>query len=96
MTTEARQKPLLGQRDLRNIRDAATRIATISAVAPYLRRDLDRAELQLLALCGVVCEIIVGSLGEDREGDPVGDLVLKAQPIIPAAYKPKLVRGNGK
>ena len=56
---------------------------------------LDRAQLQLLAVAGVVHELIKGSLGIDAEGESIGDLRLKAQPFIRATYQPKL-RGNGK
>ena len=90
-----RQKPLLGQPDLWCIREAAARIVNISDVAPNLPRDLTRAELQLLALCGVVCEIVVGEFGKDGNGDPIGDLTLKARPQLPAVHQPRL-RENGK
>ena len=93
--TELRQKPLLGQRDLRGLREAAARIANIGDVALYLPRDLSRAELQLLALCGVVCEIVVGEFGKDGNGDPIGDLTLKARPQLPAVHQPRLTNGNG-
>ncbi len=98
MTTPAvsdKQAPLLGQHDLRNLRVAAARVLDLSSVAPALGRNLSRAELQLLALAGVVCEIIRGQLGEDLEGEPVGDLVLHPQPYTPAVYRPKL-GDNGK
>ena len=91
-----RREPLLGQHDLRNILVAANRIRNISGVAPRLGRDLSRAERQLLSLAAVICEIIVGSLGEDGDGEPIGDLTLKAQPYVQATYQPKLVGGNGK
>ncbi len=90
-----RQKPLLGQPDLWCIREAAARIVNIGDVALYLHRDLSRAELQLLALCGVVGEIIVGEFGEDGEGEPIGDLTLRARPQLPAVHQPRL-RENGK
>ena len=96
MTTASVAKtPLLGQHDLRCILVAASRIRNISRVAPGLGRELTRAERQLLSLCGVICEIIAGSLGEDRDGEPIGDLTLKAQPYIRATYQPKLSGGNG-
>ncbi len=96
MTTDASVEkiPLLAQHDLRNILVAANRIRNISGEAPRLGRDLTRAERQLLSLCGVICEIVVGSLGEDAEG-PIGDLTLRAQPYIRATYQPKLSGGNG-
>ena len=96
MTTETsvEKTPLLGQGDLRCILVAAVRIRQISQVAPRLGRDLSRAERQLLSLAAVICEIIRGSLGEDADGEPVGDLTLKAQPYVRATYQPRL-GGNG-
>ncbi len=94
-TASETKEPLLGQHDLRNLRVAASRVLDLSRAAPSLGRNLSRAELQLLALCGVVCEIIRGQLGEDLEGEPVGDLVLHPQPYTPAVYRPKL-RDNGR
>ena len=93
--TSVEKTPLLAQHDLRNILAAAARLRDLGEVAAHLGRDLTRGERQLLSLAGVICEIIVGSLGEDAEG-PVGDLVLKAQPYVRAAYQPKLSGGNGK
>jgi hypothetical protein len=87
--------PLLGQLDLRCIRDAAARIVNIGGVASYLPRNLTRAELQLLNLCAAICEIVKGELGEDGLGDPAGDLVLRESPILPVAHQPKLTEGNG-
>ncbi len=87
--------PLLAQHDLRNMLIAAARLRNISEVAPRLGRDLTRSERQLLSLCGVICEIIAGSLGEDGDGEPIGDLRLKAQPYVRATYQPKLSGGNG-
>ena len=84
------KKPLLGQLDLRCIRDPAARILNIRGVAPYLPHSLTRAELQLLAACGAICEIVKGELGEDSLGEPVGDLVLRESPILPSAHQPKL------
>ncbi len=86
--------PLLGQHDLRNIRVAAVRILNLHGAAPYLPRNLSRAELQLLHLCEGICEIVKGELGEDGEGDTVGDLKLQESPILPAAHQPRL-EGNG-
>ena len=93
-TSEARTKPLLGQVDLRNILGAANRVRDISVAAPRLGRDLTRAERQLLSLCGVICEIIAGSLREDGDGEPIGDLTLRTQPYVSATYQPRL-GGNG-
>ncbi|KKM00504.1 hypothetical protein LCGC14_1803760 [marine sediment metagenome] len=91
----ARREPLLGQLDLRCIRDAAARIATLGGVAPDLPRNLTRAELQLLTACYAITEIIRGEYGEDGEGDPVGDLALRESPGLPAAHQPRLTNGNG-
>ena len=98
VTEEAttRAKPLLSQGDLRNVLVASRRILTLREMTPYLRRDLSRAERQLLSICAVVCELIRGEYGEDDDG-PIGDLTLKAQPYISATYQPKLgPGGNGK
>ena len=35
-------------------------------------------------------EIVKGELGEDGLGDPVGDLVLREVPGLPACHQPKL------
>ena len=82
MTTETRvaKTPLLGQHDLRCILVAAARIRNIREMEPSLGRRLTDGERQLLALCGVIPEIIVGALGVDGDGEPIGDLVLRAQP----------------
>ena len=82
MTTETRAEktPLLGQHDLRCILVAAARIRNIREMEPSLGRSLTDGERQLLALAGVISEIIVGTLGVDGDGEPVGDLVLLAQP----------------
>lgn len=99
MTTvsEARRKPLLGQLDLRCIREAAARTLLGRTLATRLERRLTRAELQLLVACDAICEIVNGELGEDGLGDPVGDLVLRESPILPSVHQPKLrLRGNGK
>ena len=87
--------PLLAQYELRNILVAAARIRNIGGMVSRLGRDLTRAERQLLALCGVITEIIAGTLGEDGDGEPVGDLELRALPYISAVYQPKL-RPDGK
>ena len=95
MITEVRRKPLLGQLDLRCIRDAAARTLLGRKLAERLERRLTRAELQLLTACDAICEIVVGEFGEDGLGDPVGDLRLRESPILPAAHQPRL-GGNGK
>lgn len=87
------KKPLLSQLDLRCVRDPATRILNLRGVAPYLSHDLTRGELQLLAACDAVCELIQGELGEDSLGDPIGNLLLKESPTLPAAQLPKLDNG---
>lgn len=84
------KKPLLGQLDLRCIREAADRTLNIRRVAPHLPRDLTRAELQLLAACDAICEIVQGEFGEDGLGEPVGNLALKESPSLPVAHQPKL------
>lgn len=98
MVTETRiaqaKEPLLGQHDLRNLRVAAARVLDLSGVAHRLGRSLSRAELQLLDRCAAVVAIIQGQLGEDLDGEPVGDLTLRPQPGTPAVYRPKL-SGNG-
>ena len=90
-----RTRPLLAQHDLRNILVAASRIAHLGGLAPFLPRDLSRAERQLLSLCAVICELVTGTLGADLEGEPVGNLTLRAQPYVQATYQPRL-GGNGK
>ncbi len=88
MITERQQVlkcPMFAQPDLRNILIAAGRLLEVSPRP----RGLSRAELQLLALCGVIRQIIRGQLGDDLEGEPVGDLTLRAQPYVPV-YQPKL------
>ncbi len=93
MTTvsETRRKPLLGQCDLRNILVAAGRIRNIREMEPSLGRSLTDGERQLLALCGVIVEIVVGTLGVDQDGETLGDLTLRAQP-----YARRQSRENGR
>ena len=88
------KKPLLSQLDLRCIHGAAARIRELSGAAARLGRDLTPGERQLLAACDLIVEIVVGQLGEDADGLPVGDLTVRATPYAPDAYQPKL-RGNG-
>ena len=93
MTTATREmiaRPLLGQLDLRCIHEAAARIRNLHGAAPYLPRNLNRGELQLLALCDAICGLVVGELGEDGLGDPVGDLVLREVPGLSVAHQLKL------
>ena len=81
MVTDTQSKsPLLAQYELRNILVAAARIRNIREMEPSLGRSLTDGERQLLALAGVICEIIVGTLGVDLDGEPLGDLVLRPQP----------------
>lgn len=90
-----RREPLLGQLDLRCIREAAARIGHLRQAAPYLPRGLSPAELQLLTACAAVTELIKGELGEDGLGDPVGDLALREVPGLPICHQPRL-EDNGK
>ena len=96
MITEVRRKPLLGQVDLRRIREAAARTLLGRGLATRLERRLSRAELQILALCDAICAVIVGELGEDGDGDTVGELVLRESAVLPAAHQPRLIGGNGR
>jgi len=95
MITEVRRKPLLGQLDLRCIRDAAARTLLGRTLATRLERRLTRAELQLLTACDAICEIVVGEFGEDGLGDPVGDLTLRESPTLPSGHQLRLTNGNG-
>ena len=97
MTTEASvaKTPLFTQPHLRGFLMGAHGIRDEGELADRISRNLTRAERQLLAIAGVVCEIIAGTLGEDDDG-PIGDLKLKAQPYVRATYQPKLSGGNGK
>lgn len=97
-TTEAsvtRTEPLLGQVDLRCIRSAADRIVHLRGAAPHLPRGLSHGELQLLAAASAIVEIVVGELGEDGNGDTVGDLTVRGVPGLPITHQPRL-GGNGK
>ncbi len=96
-TTEmvTRREPLLGQIDLRCIRSAAVRIVHLRGAAPHLPRALTCGELQLIAACDAIVEIVVGELGEDGNGDSVGDLVLREVPGLPVCHQPRL-EGNGR
>ena len=89
-TSVARQKPLLGQLDLRAIRDPAARILLGRKLAARLERRLTRAELQLLTACDAIRALVKGELGEDSCGEPVGDLVLREVPGLPTSYQMKL------
>lgn len=91
LNPDSSKKPLLAQHDLRNILSAAVRIRNIREMEPSLGRRLTDGERQLLALCGVVCELIQGTLGVDGDGEPVGDLTLRAQP-----YGRRQSRENGR
>ncbi len=97
-TTEARvtrREPLLGQLDLRCIRSAADRILQLRGAAPYLPRRLSCGELQLIAACDAIIELVRGELGEDGNGDTVGDLTLREVPGLPVCHQPRL-GGNGR
>ncbi|KKL85468.1 hypothetical protein LCGC14_1954420 [marine sediment metagenome] len=91
----ARREPLLGQLDLRLIREAAARTLLGRPLAARLERRLTRAELQLLTACDAITEIIRGEYGEDGLGDPVGDLTLRESAVFPVTHQPRLVGGNG-
>lgn len=91
-----RREPLLGQLDLRCVREAAARILHLRRAAPYLPRGLSCAELQLIAACDAICGLVVGELGEDSNGDTVGDLRLREIPGLPVCHQPRLVGGNGR
>ncbi len=90
-----RREPLLGQLDLRCIRSAAVRIVHLRGATPHLHRPLSHGELQLLAACDAIAQIVVGELGEDGDGDSVGDLAVRGVPGLPVCHQPRL-RGNGK
>ena len=91
----ARRSPLLGQVDLRCVREAAVRVLHLRGAASYLDRRLSCGELQLIAACDAICEIVVGELGEDANGDSVGDLVVREVPGLPLCHQPRL-GGNGR
>ena len=84
------KKPVLAQYEMERIREAAAATLNIRHLAPFLPYNLDRATLQLVAACDAICEIVQGSLGTSAEGEPEGDLVLRASKNLPAAHQPKL------
>lgn len=90
-----RREPLLAQHDLRNILVAAARIVVLRQAAPHLPRSLTCGELQLLTVCAAICEIVVGELGSDANGDSVGDLTVRGVPGLPICHQPRL-EDNGK
>ena len=97
-TTEARitrREPLLGQIDLRCIREAAVRILHLRGAAASLPRGLSCGELQLLTACAAIAELVQGEYGEDGNGDSVGDLVLREVPGLSVCHQPRL-EGNGR
>jgi len=85
-----RREPILGQLDLRCIREAAARILHLRHAAPYLPRGLSCAELQLIAACDAIVALVQGEYGEDGNGDTVGDLTLREVPGLPICHQPKL------
>lgn len=89
-TTSITKTPLFAQRDLRCIREAAGRTLIFRRMASKLDRRISRAELQLLALCDGICEVVKGELGEDGNGEPVGDLTLQEAPSLPTEHQLKL------
>ena len=92
----ARREPVFGQRDLRGVLEAATRTLLGRTLAARLERRLTRAELQLLTACDAINELIRGELGEDGDGDPVGDLLVREVPGLPTYHQLRLGGGNGK
>ncbi len=90
-----RREPVLGQVDLRCIREAAARILHLRQAAPYLPRGLSCAELQLVAACDAIVALVQGEYGIDGNGDTVGDLTLAQVPGLPVCHQPKL-EGNGR
>ena len=94
-TRITRREPLLGQLDLRCIREAAARIVVLRQAAPYLPRGLSCAELQLIAACDAIVALVQGEYGTDGNGDTVGDLTLREVPNLPIAHQPKLTEDNG-
>ena len=91
----ARREPVFSQRDLRRVLEAATRTLLGRTLAARLERRLTRAELQLLTACDAINELIGGELGEDGNGDTVGDLTLREVPGLPVCHQPRL-GGNGR
>lgn len=83
-TIEARitKEPLLYQTDLHLIREAAGRTLVARRAADRLARRLSRAELQLLALCDAILDIVTE--------DPTGNLVLRESPGLPTEHQTKL------
>ena len=83
MSIAQAKAPLFMQCDLWHLREAAARVLIARRVADRVGRRLCRAELQLLALCDAISEIVVE--------DPTGDLALRAQPGLTTAHQTKLV-----
>ena len=96
MISEVRRKPLLGQLDLRCIREAAARTLLGRTLATRLERRLTRAELQLLTACDAIVALVEGEYGQDGNGDTVGDLTLKQVPGLPVCHQLRLDEGNGR
>ena len=71
--------PLFLQCDLWHLRETAARVLIARRVADRVGRRLCRAELQVLALCDAISEIVVE--------DPTGDLALRAQPRLPTEHQ---------
>lgn len=82
MTTEkqqVRKSPMLAQPDLRRLWSMVHRTLDLSE---SLSRSPTRAEAQLIALCLAILDIVQGSLGEDLDGEPLGDLELRPQSYL--------------
>ncbi len=84
------KKPVLAQYEMQRIREAAAATLNIRHLAPFLPYSLDRATLQLVAACDAIVQVIQGELGTNAEGEPEGNLILRASPNLPAAQQPKL------
>ena len=86
---------MLGQVDLRCVREAAARILHLRGAASYLDRRLSCGELQLIAACDAIVALVQGEYGTDGNGDTVGDLTLAQVPGLPLCHQPRL-EGNGR
>ena len=88
-----RAKPLYGQFDLRGFHNTAHRILLGRKLAERIGRRLTRAELQLITVGVALSELVRGQLGDLEEDEmiaPIGDLTLRASPILPTIHQPRL------